>query len=71
MGQIVVDFTKSSIVKVCNNKELFRKELIKASKVLSSHDKECLINWLYFFTADKPEVQKWFWEFLDKKILVS
>lgn len=71
MGQMVFDFTKSSIVKVCNDKELFRKELVRASKCLLPYEKESLINWLYYFTADKPEVQKWFWEFLDKNILVS
>ena len=71
MGQMIFDFTKSSIVKVCNDKELFRKELVRASKSLLPYEKENLINWLYYFTADKPEVQKWFWEFLDKNILVS
>ena len=71
MGQMIYDYTKSSISKVSQNKELFVKELIKASKTLLPYEKENLINWLFYFTADKPEMQKWFWEFLDKNILVS
>ncbi len=71
MGRMIYDYTKSSIVRVCSSKDLFVKELIKASKTLLPHEKENLINWLYYFTADKPELQKWFWEFLDKNILVS
>ena len=71
MGQMMYDFTKSSIVKVSRNKELFVKELIKASKTLLPHERENLINWLFYFTADKPEAQKWLYELLDKNILVS
>ena len=71
MGRMIFDYTKSSIVKICNNKELFHKELIKASKTLLPREKENLINWLFFFTADKPELQKWFWELLEKDVLVS
>ena len=65
------DYTKSSIVKVSRNKEQFVKELIKASKMLQPYERENLINWLFYFTADKPEAQKWLYELLDKKILVS
>jgi putative methionine-R-sulfoxide reductase with GAF domain len=71
MGHMTYDYTKSSIVKVCNNKDLFVKELIKASKVLQPYQKENLINWLFFYTADKPEMQKWLYEVLDKNVLVS
>lgn len=71
MGQMIYDFTKSSIVKVCSSKELFFKELVKASKVLSPHEQDKLINWLFFYTADKPEMQKWLHEILDRNILVS
>lgn len=71
MGQMIYDFTKSSIVRVCSSKELFVKELVKASKVLAPHEKENLINWLFYFTADKPEMQKWLYEVMDKNILVS
>jgi len=65
------DYTKSSIVKVSNNKELFVKELIMASKKLLPYERENLINWLFYFTADKPEMQKWLYELLNKNILVS
>jgi hypothetical protein len=65
------DFTKSSIKAVCNSKELFVKEIIKAAKVLSAYEKDKLINWLFFYTADKPEMQKWLHEVIDKNILVS
>ncbi|MGV3696032.1 hypothetical protein [Flavobacterium sp.] len=71
MGQIVYDYTKSSIAKVGNSKDLFVKELVKASKVLLPHEKENLINWLFFYTADKPEMQKWLYEVMEKNILVS
>ncbi len=71
MGQMIYDYTKSSIAKGCQNKELFVKELIKASKTLLPYEKENLINWLFYFTADKPEMQKWLYELLDKNILVS
>ena len=71
MGQMVYDYTKSSIVKVCSSKDLFVKEVVKASKVLTAYEKDNLINWLFFFTADKPEMQKWLYELLDNKILVS
>ncbi|MGL2965753.1 hypothetical protein [Flavobacterium sp. XGLA_31] len=71
MGRMIYDYTKSSIVRVCHDKDLFVKELVRASKTLLPHEKENLINWLYYFTADKPELQKWLWEFLDKNILVS
>jgi len=54
MGQIIYDFAKSSIIKTCNNKELFMKEVIKASKTLLPHEKDNLTNWLFYFTADKP-----------------
>ena len=68
---MVYDFTKSSIKNVSNRKDLFIKELVKASKELLPYEKEKLINWLFFFTADKPEMQKWFYEVLEKDILVS
>ncbi|QBZ98205.1 hypothetical protein [Flavobacterium sangjuense] len=71
MGQLMYDYTKTSIVKVSKNKELFVKELVKASKILLPYERENLINWLFYFTADKPEAQKWLYEMLDKKILVS
>ena len=71
MGQIIYDLAKSSIIKTGNNKELFIKEVIKASKTLLPHEKDNLTNWLFFFTADKPERQKWLYELLDKNILVS
>ncbi len=71
MGQMIFDYTKSSIQKVSNNKELFIKEIVKASKVLLPHQRESLINWLFYFTADKPEIQNWLYEVLDNNILVS
>lgn len=71
MGQMIYDFTKSSIVRVCSSKERFFKELVKASKVLLPHEQEKLINWLFFYTADKPDMQKWLYEVLERKILVS
>lgn len=71
MGQMIYDYTKSSIVRVCSSKELFVKEVTKASKVLLPHEQDKLVNWLFYYTADKPDVQKWFYEVMDKNILVS
>lgn len=71
MGQMVFDYTKSSIIRGCKTKDLFVKELVKASKVLTPNEKDTLINWLFFYTADKPEMQKWLYEVIDKNILVS
>lgn len=71
MGQLMFDHTKSSIIKGSKNKDLFVKELVKASKRLLPYEKEKLINWLFYFTADKPQTQNWFYEVLDKNILVS
>ncbi|MEO5776589.1 MAG: hypothetical protein ABIQ27_06770 [Flavobacterium sp.] len=71
MGQMMYDYTKSSIAKVSKNKDLFVKELVRASKTLLPYERDNLINWLFYFTADKPEAQKWLYELLDKNILVS
>ena len=71
MGQILYDNTKSSIAKAAKNKDLFLKEVKKASRELLPYQRDNLINWLFFFTADKPEPQKWLYEVLDKNILVS
>ncbi|HNP33477.1 MAG TPA: hypothetical protein PKN96_09305 [Flavobacterium sp.] len=71
MGQMAYDFTKSSIIKAVNNKDIFLKVLKKASKELLPYERERLINWLFYFTADKPEPQKWLYEVIDKNILVS
>lgn len=65
------DYTKALIVKASNNENLFLKELNKAMKMLLPYEKEKLINWLFYFTADKPQIQKWFYKHLDKNILVS
>ena len=71
MGQMIYDYTKSSIAKAANNKDHFLKEVKKAARELLPYERENLINWLFFFTADKPEPQKWLYEVLDKNILVS
>ena len=71
MGQIIYDDTKSSIAKAVKNKDLFLKVVKNTSQELLPYEREKLINWLFFFTADKPEPQKWLYEVLDKNILVS
>ncbi|TBX67554.1 hypothetical protein EZL74_09800 [Flavobacterium silvisoli] len=71
MGQMLYDYTKSAITKVSSNKSLFYKELIKASKRLMPYEWDKLINWLFYFTADKPELKNWLYEYLDKNKLVS
>lgn len=71
MGLTLYSDTKSSIAKATKSKELFLKEVKKAAQELLPYERENLINWLFFFTADKPEPQKWLYEVLDKNILVS
>lgn len=71
MPQVKYEIIKSSIKGVSNSKELFFKELLKASKTLLPHEKERLINWLFFYTADKPEMKKWLHEVVDKDYLVG
>lgn len=68
MNQIVFKNAKDAIVKASNNKINFYREVVKASKDLLPYQKETLINWLFFFTADKPETQKWLYELLENKI---
>ncbi len=71
MGRMLYDYTKSCIIKGSHNKSHFVKELVRASKTLMPHEQENLINWLFYFTADKPELQNWLYEYLDKNKLVS
>jgi hypothetical protein len=68
MNQIVFKNAKDAIVKASNNKINFYREVVKASNDLLPYQKEALINWLFFFTADKPETQKWLYELLENKI---
>jgi putative methionine-R-sulfoxide reductase with GAF domain len=58
MGRMIYDYTKSSLERSFNEKEVFIKELKKASKVLMPHEIEKLMNWLHFFVADKPELKE-------------
>ena len=68
----MIDFTLSNFKNlIADDKDLFVKVIKKASKELLPYERENLINWLFFFTADKPESQKWLYEVLDKNILVS
>lgn len=71
MGQIIYANAKSSIANATKNKDLFMKEIKKASRELLPYERDNLINWLFFFTADKPEPQQWLYEVLEKNILVS
>jgi hypothetical protein len=71
MEQLIYDFTKSSIMKVSYNKELFIKEIMKLSETLLPHERDGLINWLFYYTAEKLETLKWFYELIDKNVLVS
>lgn len=54
---MIYDYTKNSLEKVSFDPRLFRKELMKALRNLLPYEIEQLINWLRFFTDNKPELQ--------------
>lgn len=58
MARMIYDYTKSVLERSCKEKNVFIKEYKKASKVLLPHEMEKLMNWLHYFTADKPELQE-------------
>lgn len=55
---MIYDYTKSILEKVSHDEQLFRKELKKALRSLSTYEIEKLRNWLQFFTENKPELQQ-------------
>ena len=58
MSRIIYDYTKEVLERVSFNAELFIKELRKAVRNLLPYEIESLKQWLYFFTNEKPELQK-------------
>lgn len=58
MGRMIYDYTKSTLERSCSEKIIFIKEFKKAAKVLQPHEMEKLMNWLHYFTADKPELKE-------------
>ncbi|MGX7666231.1 hypothetical protein [Flavobacterium pedocola] len=57
MPRMIYDYTKSVLEKVSFDPFLFAKELKKALKSLLPYELERLINWLKFYTSEKPELQ--------------
>lgn len=57
MPRMIYDYMKTSLEKVSFDPTLFRKELMKALRNLLPYEIEQLVNWLRFFTDNKPELQ--------------
>ncbi len=58
MSRLIYFYTKDTLEKVSLNPELFNRELKKAVKNLLPYEMEHLINWLRFFTNNKPELKR-------------
>lgn len=57
MSKVMMDFTKSILERVSFDPILFCKELEKAVKTLLPYEIEELVDWLFNFTAEKPELR--------------
>ncbi|MGB2128555.1 MAG: hypothetical protein ACPHXR_03670 [Flavicella sp.] len=58
MSRAVYEYTKTVLEKVSFNEELFRNELIKATKKLLPYELKELEIWLSNFILNKPELQE-------------
>lgn len=58
MSRAVYEYTKTVLEKVSFNEELFRNELIKATKKLLPYELKELEIWLSSFILNKPELQE-------------
>ncbi|MEW5675708.1 hypothetical protein ABGT15_05300 [Flavobacterium enshiense] len=58
MSRMIYDYTKSVLEKVSFDPLLFAKELKKALKNLLPYELERLINWLEYYTCQKPELKE-------------
>jgi hypothetical protein len=57
MSKLMVDFTKSILERVSFDPILFCKEVEKAVKTLLPYEIEELVDWLFNFTEEKPELR--------------
>lgn len=57
MPRMIYDYTKSVLESVSFDPLLFMKELKKAVKSLLLYEIEQLTKWLFYFTAEKPQLK--------------
>lgn len=57
MSKVMMDFTISILERVSFDPILFCKEVEKAVKTLLPYEIEELVDWLFNFTAEKPELR--------------
>jgi hypothetical protein len=57
MSRTIYNYTKDVLRKVSFDPILFKKELIKASKVLLPYEYNELIIWVKKFTLNKPDLE--------------
>ena len=57
MSRSMFAYTKTVLESVSFDPKLFCKEVEKAVKTLLPYDVEQLIDWLYSFTTEKPELK--------------
>ncbi len=58
MKRTMVAYTKNILERVSFDPSLFCKELQKALKILLPYEIEQLIDWLFNYTNEKPELRK-------------
>lgn len=58
MSRTMYYYTKSILERVSFDPKLFCKELEKALKVLLPYEIDQLMNWLFQFTEEKPELKQ-------------
>ena len=58
MKRTMVAYTKNILERVSFDASLFCKELQKALKILLPYEIEQLIDWLFNYTNEKPELRK-------------
>ena len=58
MSRLIYDYTKSVLERVSFDSKLFLKELDKAVKTLLPYEIDQLIEWLFTFTSEKPELRQ-------------
>ena len=56
MPRMLYDYTKSTLEKVSVDPKRFKKELLKALRQLLPYEVEQLLNWLRYYTTNKPEL---------------
>ena len=56
MARAIFEYTKTILEKVSFDKNIFKRELAKANKLLLPHERQELVIWFKKFTKSKPEL---------------